>query len=549
MVETNVIQQHRSASPSPPPFTGFGQGPEFKPKETRSCSPPTLPFHGFGQGPSFEPGEANSDVGTQPKSKGGRPKGKGRSQVDILAAGQGSPPPGKRLTLTPTNQKPRDQKKREESVLPKTNLPGATLSRPTYYLVGKAPSCFFYSKLPKTVSVLGRFLDLRKNRSKAQAAKVATQELIQVWLHHFGPVLVLGVGRGPKQKASEGILISDSSYICKCIGKLAKRWSKLEVDSRSPGRSASKAFQDRELQMKIDLDMPFNISRNNPEHIIKSAGILDWREEAEYLQGQLRKIQVGCISSFDKRQQKRDELHLKEEQTKANTEEKKRARLEELQSISDIYTEQDTQDQHEMDMNMNDEDFSASDIKKKKIDIMGKISVTCDARNISLRDRIFVASSVCNAVGIPIKDTNISLGTSWYQGSKVRLDKADEIKNKFVCPDKVVAHWDGKTLTLRGRIESKRVAIYISGVDGEHTRKLLGIPECVSGQGKDEFEVTKKFLVQWKVKEQLVGMVFDTTASNSGQHSGACRCIAMQYSEVFCTEIPCNVVQMTACCF
>ena len=381
-------------------------------------------------------------------------------------------------------------------MLPKTNLPGATLSRPTYYLVGKAPSCFVYSKLPKTVSVLGRFLDLRKNRSKAQAAKVATQELIQVWLHHFGPVLVLGVGRGPKQKASEGILISDSSYICKCIGKLAKRWSKLEVDSRSPGRSASKAFQDRELQMKIDL-----------------------------------------------------ERHLKEEQTKANTEEKKRARLEELQSISDIYTEQDTQDQHEMDMNMNDEDFSASDIKKKKIDIMGKISVTCDARNISLRDRIFVASSVCNAVGIPIKDTNISLGTSWYQGSKVRLDKADEIKNKFVCPDKVVAHWDGKTLTLRGRIESKRVAIYISGVDGEHTRKLLGIPECVSGQGKDEFEVTKKFLVQWKVKEQLVGMVFDTTASNSGQHSGACRCIAMQYSEVFCTEIPCNVVQMTACCF
>ena len=457
------------------------------------------------------------------------PKGKGMSQVDIQAAGQGSPPPSKRLVLTPTNQKPRDQKKREESVLPRTNPPGATFSRPTYYLVGKAQSCFFYSKLPKTVSVLCRFLDLRKNRSKAQAAKVATKELINVWLHHFGPVLVLGVGKGPKQKNNEGILISESHIICRSICKLAKRWSKLEVDSRRPGRSASKAFQDREQQMKIDLDMPFNISRKNPEKIIKSAGILDWREEAEYLQGQLRKIQVGCISSFDKRQQKQDEGHLKEEQTKTNTEEKKIVRLEELHSINDIYTDEDTQNQNKMDVNMNDEDFCASGIKKKKIDIMGKISVTCDARNISLRDRIMVASSVCNAVGIPIEDTNISLGTSWYQGSKVRLDKADEIKEKFVCPDKVVAHWDGKTLALRGRIESKRVAIYISGVDGEHTRKLLGIPECVSGQGKDEFEVTKKFLVQWKVKEQLVGMVFDATASNSGEHSGACRCIAMQY--------------------
>ena len=86
-----------------------------------------------------------------------------------------------------------------------------------------------------------------------------------------------------------------------------------------------------------------------------------------------------------------------------------------------------------------------------------------------------------------------------------------------------MAHWDGKTMTLRGRIESKRVCIYLSGVDAEETRKLLGIPQCISGKGIDEFEVTKEFLVEWKVKEQLVGMVFDTTASNSGEHSGACR--------------------------
>ena len=39
----------------------------------------------------------------------------------------------------------------------------------------------------------------------------------------------------------------------------------------------------------------------------------------------------------------------------------------------------------------------------------------------------------------------------------------------------------------------------------------------------DEFKLVKDYLVMWGVKEQVRGMVFDTTASNSGEHSGACR--------------------------
>ena len=38
-----------------------------------------------------------------------------------------------------------------------------------------------------------------------------------------------------------------------------------------------------------------------------------------------------------------------------------------------------------------------------------------------------------------------------------------------------------------------------------------------------EFSVVKESLEEWGVKEQVLGMVFDTTASNSGEYSGACR--------------------------
>ena len=57
------------------------------------------------------------------------------------------------------------------------------------------------------------------------------------------------------------------------------------------------------------------------------------------------------------------------------------------------------------------------------------------------------------------------------------MKKAKEIIDSYECPDKVVVHWDGKTLTLRGQIDYIWVCIYLSGVDAEKTKKLLGIPE------------------------------------------------------------------------
>ena len=72
-----------------------------------------------------------------------------------------------------------------------------------------------------------------------------------------------------------------------------------------------------------------------------------------------------------------------------------------------------------------------------------------------------------------------------------RIQKSNEIKNKFICPKKVVVHWDGKTLTLRGRLESKRVCVYVSGVEEDWMRKLFGIPETNSARGEDELKVIR----------------------------------------------------------
>ena len=62
-------------------------------------------------------------------------------------------------------------------------------------------------------------------------------------------------------------------------------------------------------------------------------------------------------------------------------------------------------DEHE-----NDPNFEVKEPGKKKgnTDVMGKVSLTCDAMDLSVRKHIVVASSLANSFGIKINETNIS---------------------------------------------------------------------------------------------------------------------------------------------
>ena len=81
--------------------------------------------------------------------------------------------------------------------------------------------------------------------------------------------------------------------------------------------------------------------------------------------------------------------------------------------------------------------------------------------------------------------------------------------------------WDGKILKVRGKKQSNRVAVYITGVTEEDVRKLLEVPETEDGSGKAEADVVKTLLLEWDMKGEVCGMVFDTTSTNSGADIGA----------------------------
>ena len=62
--------------------------------------------------------------------------------------------------------------------------------------------------------------------------------------------------------------------------------------------------------------------------------------------------------------------------------------------------------------------------------------------------------------------------------------------------------------------------LVLSLVDGY--TKLLGVPKLSSGSGRTASDTVHELLVSWKCENFIIGMCFDTTASNTGKHSGAC---------------------------
>ena len=173
--------------------------------------------------------------------------------------------------------------------------------------------------------------------------------------------------------------------------------------------------------------------------------------------------------------------------------------------------------------NNNDDEYVVKSKKKKKIDIMGKISITSDRANVSYTGRAMIAASTANALGVDIADTNISKTTAWRKAKEVRTDTAALIKEAFKCPGKVTVHWDGKTLTLKGNQKSNRVCVYVSGTDADILRKLLAVPETPNGTGLAEANIVIDLLTSWNICKEVVGIVFDTTSSNTGAESGACK--------------------------
>src|SRR4051812_20490602 len=95
---------------------------------------------------------------------------------------------------------------------------------------------------------------------------------------------------------------------------------------------------------------------------------------------------------------------------------------------------------------------------------------------------------------------------------------------ELISKTPMLLHWDGKLLPdITGHKETvDRIAVLVTGA-GEEI--LLGVPQICRGTGKEQADACVSSVNDWSLKNQIRGLVFDTTASNTGLKNGACTLI------------------------
>ena len=493
-----------SPPPSSPPFFGFG------PEEV---IPDRIIVETTGEG------EEEEVVNVYRKKRTGRPRGT-KSSSSISSSGMLDSTTRSGLSLPPqvapgllspnTSSSP---------TRPRHSSTPGTSSRPKLLLLDKPVSSLGFAKLPKNKDILSVFLSLLSDSTPDRAAAETVCQVKEVWLHHFGPRMILGFDKDIQEEAKK--MIVDDRFIKDKIIGVWKEWKELVKTSKREDRANKIGFLTKKDKFANEvLDMPLNILRGGYEEILKhESGIKDWKEDLLHLHNQLQREQVGCCDVRDYKQRKRDNRVAA---TKLSLEQRSKSvvgpSMDQIEGDDDDKVDEDVSDKDE------NENFrvDVSVKKQKKVDVMGPISATADRLNLSVRERSMIAASVANALNVDIDTTNISRNVAWEKARKVRLSKAEAIRQEFIVPERAVVHWDGKICKVKGHLSSNRVAVYVTGTEADHVRKLLGAPEVVAGTGQAEAEVVQQMLNDWGIKQECCGLVFDTTSSNTGAESGAC---------------------------
>lgn len=146
-------------------------------------------------------------------------------------------------------------------------------------------------------------------------------------------------------------------------------------------------------------------------------------------------------------------------------------------------------------------------------------SVRNNVSNTKMNSFVHMMVSVC---GGDVSKINLSASSAHRYRASVLPHISKQIKDKWNPSPKMVVHWDGKLMaTLDSKDTDDRLPVLVSGVNGT---KLLGVPPLPSSttkaglkHGKVVSVATKNLLIDWKCDKNIIGMVFDTTSSNTGE--------------------------------
>ena len=148
------------------------------------------------------------------------------------------------------------------------------------------------------------------------------------------------------------------------------------------------------------------------------------------------------------------------------------------------------------------------------------MAAALDRTQISDRQAAQVLIPFAVELGHDVNELALSRASIGRRRKANRTEQAAELKEAFAPSVPLTIHWDGKLMPdLTGRDKVDRLPVLVSG-DGQ--QKILAVQKLGDRKAEGTAAVILDAPEDWKVKDRIVAMCFDTTAVNTGAKSGVC---------------------------
>jgi hypothetical protein len=256
-----------------------------------------------------------------------------------------------------------------------------------------------------------------------------------------------------------------------------------------------------------------------------------WEEDYQFLLGQRKFPQIGLMNGTDRKSLYRLKRLFERSDSTASGLKKKNI----IPEADNEQHEDDQLDQLEVNEDCNyekkDSEFALPKHHQppKPSQVMVQIptkillmltGVVADRTQLSIRSQLAMTATIVKVGRASLNDFTLSTTSAWRQRNEQRVTTANNIKKNWDKPPFAIVHWDSKLLkSFTGKSE-ERLAVLVSGGSFLRTPKLLGIPAMNDSTGLSQHNATMNLLEEWKIKDDVIALVFDTTASNTGRVNG-----------------------------
>ena len=340
------------------------------------------------------------------------------------------------------------------------------------------------------------------------------------------------------------------------VTNISKLWAEYKELVRRRNRMTTTAVQARE-RFKDILKKCFNVSSKDALETIQNDKKRDEKAKQSdimFLADQLGERKM-IFTTLDKKYEK--VMQRVEQRSKDSDLRKQKEEMRVSASNTTVHFDDEWED--ECEENQDEGSDNDSPVKKKPriIPIGGKrmrarkvrgrtikLDVPVDILQLTVADAIRLQLTPSQHQGIIASFINVSGGSldefpisdsSSRRDRKIALrSKKEEIISKFTesvrSGDKrLVGHFDGKLMKELednkdmkvDRVKEDRMAVLVTSPDLEDKEQLLGILALKDGTGKSQQQGVMELMVEWGAWNHLVGLVYDTTASNTGIWRGA----------------------------